>query len=65
MSIRELREQLSDIPGASTMTMEYENGGRIQVFKIGEVEVRLESGLTNLAPAIRAAIESNPSSING
>lgn len=60
MSIFELKEQLKDIPGAGSMTMAYEESGRIQVFKIGEVEVWLESGLTNLAPAIRAALNSVP-----
>jgi len=60
MSIFELKEQLKDIPGAGSMTMAYEDAGRIQVFKNGEVEVKLESGLTNLAPSIRAALNSIP-----
>jgi len=54
MSISTLRQELKDIPGAETLVMRYEDGGKTQVFIIGEKEVRL--GPTAGADEIRAAI---------
>lgn len=41
MGIADLRKQLSDLAGGSEMTMRYENGGLIQVFRIGGVDARV------------------------
>lgn len=53
MSINTLREQLQDIPGAGSLIMSYEDGGKVQVFTIGDRSVRLGPGAT--AADIRAA----------
>jgi hypothetical protein len=45
MSINNFRQALSHIPGGANMTMRYGNGGRTQIFQIGEDEV--EVGLTH------------------
>lgn len=54
MSINAFREALSDIPGGMQMTMRYGDGGRTQIFKIGEDEV--EVGPDATAEDIRAAL---------
>jgi hypothetical protein len=44
MSIALLRQQLSDVPGASAkLCMRYENGGAVQVFFIGDKEARVDA----------------------
>jgi len=54
MSIRDLREQLKDIPSTSGLTMRYEGGGRVQVFTIGDKEARVGPAASN--DEIRAAL---------
>jgi hypothetical protein len=39
MSIADLREEMNDT--GSKLTMRYEQGGRVQVYAIGDVEVRV------------------------
>ena len=41
MSINSFRESLKHIPGGSDMTMRYGDGGRTQIFMIGENEVEV------------------------
>ncbi|MGM4997834.1 hypothetical protein AB8A05_04150 [Tardiphaga sp. 538_B7_N1_4] len=41
MSIRELREELKDMPGSHELVMDYEDGGKVQVFRMGKITVRL------------------------
>lgn len=55
MSINSVREALKHIPGGSSMTMRYGNGGRTQIFTIGEEEV--EVGPDASASDIEAALE--------
>ena len=55
MGIADLREQLKDLPGAATLTMSYQDGGRTETYKIGETIVSVEAGAT--AKAIREAFE--------
>jgi hypothetical protein len=54
MSINAYREALKDIPGGSSMTMRYGDGGRTQIFRIGDDEV--EVGPEATASDIRAAL---------
>ena len=58
MGIHDLRQQLKHIPGGRDLTMRYEDGGAVQVFKIGEDEVRLPGSQFPNAAAIEAALES-------
>jgi hypothetical protein len=55
MSIQSFREALNHIPGGSSMTMRYGNGGRTQIFMIGDDEV--EVGPDATASDIEAALE--------
>ena len=55
MSIQAIREALSHIPGGKTATMRYGNGGRTQIFMIGDEEV--EVGPDATASEIEAALE--------
>ena len=55
MSINTFRESLKHIPGGSNMTMRYGNGGRTQIFSIGDEEV--EVGPDATAQDIEAALE--------
>lgn len=57
MGVHDLREQLRHIPGGRDLTMRYEDGGAIQVFKIGDDEVRLPGTNFPSAPDIEAALE--------
>jgi hypothetical protein len=54
MSINNFRQALSHIPGGANMTMRYGNGGRTQIFQIGEDEV--EVGPDASASDIEAAL---------
>lgn len=54
MSIFTLREQLQGIPGAERLVMDYEGGGKTQVFSIDETKVRLGPNAT--AEEIKAAL---------
>lgn len=39
MSINTFRQALAHIPGGPEMTMRYGNGGRTQIFQIGDLEI--------------------------
>jgi hypothetical protein len=39
MSIQAVREALKHIPGGKSLTMRYGNGGRTQIFMIGDLEI--------------------------
>ena len=52
MGISDLRDALND-PNSS-LTMRYEQGGKVQVFMMGDVEVRLTS--TSAPEEIKAAL---------
>ena len=54
MSIGELKKKCADVPGINKLTMRYEDRGQIQVFAIGERELRL--GPTVSTDVISAAI---------
>jgi hypothetical protein len=60
MSIRELREHCQEIPGSHQIIMSYEDGGKVQVFTMGDVVVKLGPSATRdeikaaLAAATRA-----------
>jgi hypothetical protein len=41
LSIQTLREEFKDIPGAHELTMSYEDGGKIEVFTIGDKQARV------------------------
>jgi hypothetical protein len=55
MSIQAVREALKHIPGGKSMTMRYGNGGRTQIFMIGDEEV--EVGPDATPSDIEAALE--------
>jgi hypothetical protein len=55
MSINAVREALKHIPGGANLTMRYGNGGRTQIFVIGEDEV--EVGPDATPTDIEAALE--------
>jgi len=55
MSIQAFREALKNIPGGDKMVMRYGNGGRTQIFVIGEDEI--EVGPEATASDIEAALE--------
>ena len=55
MSIQAIREALSHIPGGSNATMRYGQGGRTQIFMIGDEEV--EVGPEATASDIEAELE--------
>ena len=55
MSIQAFRDALRHIPGGDAMTMRYGQGGRTQIFKIGDEEV--EVGPDATAEDIEAALE--------
>ena len=55
MSIQAVREALKHIPGGKSMTMRYGNGGRTQIFMIGDEEV--EVGPDASPSDIEAALE--------
>lgn len=57
MGVHDLREQLKHIPGGRDLTMRYENGGAVQVFTIGEDEVRLPGSMSPRALDIEVALE--------
>lgn len=46
MSIQRYREALKDIPGAKSLTMHYEDGGKIEVYSIAGREIRFKGGAT-------------------
>lgn len=54
MSINVIREALKHIPGGRNMTMRYGQGGRTQIFMIGEdeVEVGPEAGPSDIEAAL-------------
>jgi hypothetical protein len=54
MSIQDLRRAFSDIPGAHTLTMRYEDGGKVEVFTIGDKLARVPAMSTH--DQIRAAL---------
>lgn len=41
MSIATLREELRGMPGAERLVMNYDEGGKVQVFSIDDVAVRV------------------------
>ncbi len=41
MSIATLRQALRDVEGAHELVMRYEDGGNVQIFKIGNLSVKL------------------------
>jgi hypothetical protein len=41
MGIHSLKEELKDIPGIGQLVMSYEDGGKVQVFSIGEIKARV------------------------
>lgn len=53
MSIQSLREELAGVPGAERLTMQYDDGGKVQVFSIDQTAVRL--GPTATTAEIRDA----------
>lgn len=55
MSINAVREALKHIPGGANVTMRYGQGGRTQIFMIGEDEV--EVGPEATPSEIEAALE--------
>jgi hypothetical protein len=55
MSIQAVREALKHIPGGKSLTMRYGNGGRTQIFMIGDDEV--EVGPDATPSDIEAALE--------
>lgn len=55
MSIQSIREGLKDIPGAHTLIMNYEQGGAVEVYTIGEKSVRVPAAST--AAQIREAFQ--------
>ena len=57
MGIHNLREELKHLPGGQDLTMRYEDGGSVQVFKIGEDEVRLPGSIVPTAGAIEAELK--------
>ncbi|WP_375413091.1 hypothetical protein [uncultured Bradyrhizobium sp.] len=46
MSITTLREELKGISGAERLVMNYEDGGKVQVFSIDDVAVRVGPNAT-------------------
>jgi hypothetical protein len=58
MGVHDLREQLKHIPGGRDLTMRYEDGGSVQVFVIGEDEVRLPGSMSPRASDIEFALNS-------
>ncbi len=52
MSIADLREAMNDTGGK--LTMRYEDGGKVQVFMLGDVEIRL--GLTDSLADVKAML---------
>jgi len=54
MSIATMRQEMN-IPGIERLTMRYEDGGKIEVYSIGEIEVRVKPGAN--AEEVRAALE--------
>lgn len=56
--IIKLKELLSDVDGIGTITMRYEDGGKTEVYRLGDREVSLPAGLQNPEVAIRKALES-------
>lgn len=57
MSIGALREELKDTPGGLGVTMRYENNGAIQVYRIGDEELRFDGHLSISASDILTALE--------
>ncbi len=47
MSIFDLKEALRDKPGIHTLTLSYEDGGKVQVVRVGEKEIRLPGAFTS------------------
>lgn len=59
MSITNFRQALAHIPGGANLTMRYGQGGRTQVFTIGEEEVEVGPDATagDIEAALEAALE--------
>lgn len=58
MGIHNLREELKDIPGGREMVMGYLDGGRTQIYCIGEHEIKFDGARIVSASDIRDALES-------
>lgn len=52
--IHDLRQELSDVPGAHQLIMNYEDGGRVQVFTMGDISARV--GPMATSAEIKAAL---------
>jgi len=62
MGIASLRESLKSFPGASSLTMNYKDGGRTEVYAMGETSIEVPAGAsdTEVADAFKKKLQSSP-----
>jgi hypothetical protein len=63
VSVHDLRIAFADIPGAHTLTMRYEDGGKVEVFTIGDKLARVPAMSTH--DQIRAALLDAVAAVEG
>jgi len=62
MGIASLRESLKSFPGASSLTMNYKDGGRTEVYSAGETSIEFPAGTgeAEIAEAFKKKLQSSP-----